>query len=76
MKVSVSLTEDDIAYIDEYARRVGARSRSSVLHQAVALLRLSELEIAYTGAFQEWLESEEHELWDGAAADGLSDAPR
>lgn len=76
MKVSVSLPEEDIAYIDEYAQRVGAQSRSSVLHEAVALLRLSELEAAYAAAFQEWQGSEDSDLWDSTASDGLADAPR
>lgn len=76
MKVSVSLPEEDVAYIDEYAQRVGAQSRSSVLHQAVALLRMSELEIAYAAAFQEWHESQDHDLWDNTVSDGLADAPR
>jgi hypothetical protein len=29
MKVSVSLPEEDVAYIDDYAQRVGAPSRRS-----------------------------------------------
>jgi Arc/MetJ-type ribon-helix-helix transcriptional regulator len=76
VKVSVSLPEEDVAYIDEYAQRVGAQSRSSVLRQAVALLRLSELETAYAAAFQEWHESEDHALWDNTVSDGLADASR
>jgi Arc/MetJ-type ribon-helix-helix transcriptional regulator len=76
MKVSVSLPEEDVAYIDEYAQRVGAQSRSSVLHEAVALLRMSELETAYAAAFQEGHESEDHDLWDNTVSDGLADASR
>ena len=76
MKVSVSLPEEDVAYIDEYAQRVGAPSRSSVLHQAVALLRLRELESAYASAFQEWRESEDGGLWENVIGDGLTSAPR
>ncbi len=76
MKVSVSLPEEDVAYIDDYAQRVGAQSRSSVLHQAVALLRMSELETAYGEAFREWHESEDHKLWDNTVSDGLADASR
>jgi Arc/MetJ-type ribon-helix-helix transcriptional regulator len=72
MKVSVSLPEEDVAYIDEYARRVGAPSRSSVLHQAVALLRMSELESAYAAAFQEWQESGDRSLWENTSSDGLA----
>jgi Arc/MetJ-type ribon-helix-helix transcriptional regulator len=74
--MSVSLPAEDVAYIDEYAQRVGAQSRSSVLHEAVALLRMSELETAYTAAFQEWNDADDRELWDNAVSDGLADAPR
>jgi Arc/MetJ-type ribon-helix-helix transcriptional regulator len=76
MKVSVSLPDEDVAYIDEYAHRKGSSSRSAVLHQAVALLRLSELEEAYGAAFDEWDDSDEGHLWDRTANDGLADAPR
>jgi Arc/MetJ-type ribon-helix-helix transcriptional regulator len=76
MKVSVSLPEDVVAYIDEYAHRTGAPSRSSVLHRAVALLRLSELEQAYGSAWDEWDETEDAQMWDRASGDGLADATR
>jgi Arc/MetJ-type ribon-helix-helix transcriptional regulator len=76
MKMSVSLPQEDVAFIDEYAERVGAQSRSSVLHHAVTLLRMSELETAYAAAFEEWHDSEDRLLWDNAVSDGLADAPR
>ena len=76
MKVSVSLPDEDVAYIDEFARRTGPTSRSAVLHRAVNLLRLSELEDAYGAAWKEWNEAEDSDLWDRAAGDGLADATR
>jgi Arc/MetJ-type ribon-helix-helix transcriptional regulator len=74
MKVSVSLPDEDVAYIDEYAGRTGAPSRSSVLHQAVSLLRMSELEAAYESAWTEWQSAEGGQLWGLTDVDGLSDA--
>jgi Arc/MetJ-type ribon-helix-helix transcriptional regulator len=76
MKVSVSLPDEDVAYIDEYARRRGSASRSAVLRRAVTLLRLSELEEAYGAAFDEWDQSDETSLWDRTVGDGLADASR
>ncbi len=76
MKVSVSLPEEDLAYIDEYVRRTGAPSRSSALHQAVTLLRMSEIEGAYASAWDEWQRSDDGALWDAVSGDGLTDAPR
>lgn len=76
MKMSVSLPEEDIAFVDEYAARTGLPSRSSVLHEAIRLLRLAELERDYEAAWQEWQASEESADWERTAADGLRDAAR
>ena len=76
VKVSVSLPDEDLAYIDEYVRRTGAPSRSSALHQAVTLLRLSEIEGAYASAWDEWQQSDDREMWESTSSDGLGDAPR
>lgn len=76
MKMSVSLPEDDVAFIDSYAEHAGAKSRSAVLHQAIELLRSADLEDAYAAAWQEWDESGDSELWDSTTADGISDAAR
>lgn len=35
MKLSVSLPEDVVGFIDEYARRHGMSSRSAVIHRAI-----------------------------------------
>jgi hypothetical protein len=75
VKVSVSLPAEDLAYIDDYARRRSA-TRSSVLHQAVSLLRLSEIEAAYAAAWDEWQHAGDQQLWDSTAGDGLIDASR
>ena len=71
MKVSVSLPDDDIAFLDTYAAAQGIASRSAALHRAVQLLRASGLGPAYTAAWEEWSSSGEGELWDATAGDGL-----
>jgi Arc/MetJ-type ribon-helix-helix transcriptional regulator len=76
MKVSVSLPDDDVAFVDDYASRLGIASRSSVLHRAIRLLRMSELEDAYVAAWDDWAASEDAGLWDSTAADGIADAAR
>ena len=70
MKVSVSLPEDDLAFLDSYARTRQLPSRSAALHRAVILLRASELGDAYAQAWDEWLESGEAGAWEVTAADG------
>ncbi|MEV4413923.1 ribbon-helix-helix domain-containing protein [Catellatospora sp. NPDC049609] len=76
MKLSVSLPEEDINYVDDYASRRGSPSRSAVLQRAIDLLRASELEDAYAAAWDEWDTSEDGRLWDATSADGLADAAR
>lgn len=71
MKVSVSIPDEDIAYLDEYTRTQGLGSRSAAVQKAVRLLRASELGAAYEEAWEEWTDSEDAALWDTATADGL-----
>jgi Arc/MetJ-type ribon-helix-helix transcriptional regulator len=76
MKLSVSLPDEDIAVLDEYARASGLRSRSAAVQHAIRLLRHPDLEQNYTAAWDEWESSGEQANWDGTAADGLADAAR
>lgn len=70
MKVSVSLPDEDVEFLDTYAERGGFASRSAVLHKAVRLLRASELGAAYEDAWAEWEASDDGALWEPTAADG------
>jgi Arc/MetJ-type ribon-helix-helix transcriptional regulator len=75
MKLSVSLPDEDVEFLDNYARAQGFASRSSVLHKAVRLLKGAELGAAYEDAFAEWEESGDAADWEATVADGLgSDA--
>jgi Arc/MetJ-type ribon-helix-helix transcriptional regulator len=71
MKVSVSLPDEDVEFLDAYAESQGIASRSAVLHKAVRLLRASELGPAYEDAWADWARSGDEELWDRATGDGL-----
>ena len=71
MKVSVSLPEEDIDFLDEYARNTGAGSRSAVLQRAVRLLRATELGPAYAEAWQDWASSGNSEVWESVTGDGF-----
>jgi Arc/MetJ-type ribon-helix-helix transcriptional regulator len=76
MKLSVSLPDEDVNFVDEYANRTGAVSRSSVMHRAIGLLRMADLESAYSAAWEEWATSENPSLWDETTGDGIADAAR
>jgi Arc/MetJ-type ribon-helix-helix transcriptional regulator len=71
MKVSISLPEDDVEFLDAYAQSQGIESRSAVVHRAVRLLRVSDLGHAYEEAFTSWDDDGEAAAWDAVAADGL-----
>lgn len=72
MKVSVSLPEEDVHFLDSYADSQGFASRSAVLHKAVRLLRASGLGAAYEDAWDEWSSGDEAQAWESTAGDGLS----
>ncbi|RKT82990.1 hypothetical protein SAMN05421805_10335 [Saccharopolyspora antimicrobica] len=76
MKLSVSLSDEDVTFVDSYAEQTGAHSRSAVIHQAISLLRTAELEEAYESAWDEWESSADAQLWDATTADGMADASR
>jgi Arc/MetJ-type ribon-helix-helix transcriptional regulator len=73
VKLSVSMPDDDVEFIDQYATEHGMETRSAVVQKALSLLRASELGDDYAAAWDEW-ESSEAAVWDSTVADGL--APR
>ena len=71
MKLSVSLPEEDVEFLDAYAEAQGFTSRSAVVHKAVRLLKASELGPAYEDAWDEWENAGEAADWEATTADGL-----
>ena len=67
----MSLPDEDVDFLDQYARTQGYDSRSAVVHKAVRMLRASELGGDYAEAWNEWSESGDAEAWDAAVGDGL-----
>ena len=76
MKLSVSLPDEDVEFLDAYAVAQGVDSRSAVLQRAVRLLRASEMTDDYETAWGEWNSSRDAALWEATAADGVADAAR
>jgi len=52
--VGISLTFEDIEYLDEYAEIRGYPSRAAVVWKAIRLLRSLEVGDEYTAAWEEW----------------------
>jgi Arc/MetJ-type ribon-helix-helix transcriptional regulator len=73
MKVSVSLPDEDVDFLDQYAQAQGYQSRSAVVHKAVRLLRSSELGADYARAWSEWTDSGDADSWEAVVGDGLAD---
>jgi Arc/MetJ-type ribon-helix-helix transcriptional regulator len=71
MKLSVSLPDEDVEFLDAYAAERGFPSRSAVVHKAVRLLKSSELSTAYEDAWDQWATTGEADAWEATAADGL-----
>jgi Arc/MetJ-type ribon-helix-helix transcriptional regulator len=75
MKVSVSLPDGDVAFVDEYAESHRENSRSAVIRKAIRLLRETQLVEAYRAAYAEWHESREDTAWEAVVGDGMAREP-
>lgn len=71
MKVSVSLPDEDVRFLDAYALEQGLGSRSAALHRAVRTLRTADLGAAYEAAWEEWENEGDATRWDVTTTDGI-----
>ena len=76
MKLSVSLSDEDVEVLDTYVERAGLPSRSAGVQRAVRMLRYPTLEDDYGDAWAEWSSAGEGDAWQTVAGDGLGDAAR
>lgn len=74
VKLSVSLRDEDVEFIDRYADEHGVETRSGVVQRALSLLRSAELGDDYAAAWQEWAETEAG-AWEAVVGDGLDRPP-
>jgi Arc/MetJ-type ribon-helix-helix transcriptional regulator len=71
MKLSVSLNDKDVEFLDYYVTTHDLESRSAALQAALRALRDLNLQDAYERAFTEWDGSEDQALWDTTVGDGI-----
>jgi Arc/MetJ-type ribon-helix-helix transcriptional regulator len=76
MKLSVSLSDDDVEVLDTYVERAGLPSRSAGVQRAIRMLRYPALQDDYGNAWAEWSDAGEVDAWENVTADGLGDAAR
>lgn len=74
MKVSVSLSKEDLAALDRYVEQSGLESRSAAVQQAIRRLEDPQLEADYAAAWDEWATAGDEVAWASASSDGLTDA--
>jgi len=74
MKLSVSLTAEDLAALDRYVEQAGLGSRSAAVQQAIRRLEDPLLESDYAAAWEEWVAAGDEDAWAAASADGVTDA--
>ena len=72
MKVSLSIPEEDVEFLDAYAKNHGQSSRSAAVQHAIRTLRASELAGDYEAAFAEWIAGDDADAWDTTVSDGLN----
>lgn len=70
MKLSVSLPEEDVAFLNAYAE-AHALSRSAAIHHAIHALRSGQLSDDYGQAWAEWATNDDAHHWDAVSGDGL-----
>ncbi len=69
MEISVSISDDDVEFLDRYAAAHRIPSRSAALRHAIRLLRASELTDAYAAAFAGWADGPDANGWEATVAD-------
>ena len=72
--INVRIDSGLASFMQDYKIKKGISTKSEVVERALKALRDIELKNAYEQAMQEWVDSEEHELWDKTVADGLNEA--
>jgi hypothetical protein len=76
MKLSVSLSDEDVAVLDAYVKKAALPSRSAGLQRAVQMLRYPDLEDDYAESWAQWAADEDSAVWDTIIGDGVTDAAR
>lgn len=71
MKVSVSLSDADLKFVDEQTDSGLFASRSAAVQAAIRLLRDRTYTDSYAAAWSEWDDSGDSAMWEPTTEDGL-----
>jgi Arc/MetJ-type ribon-helix-helix transcriptional regulator len=73
MKLSISLPDEEVDFIDSVVENGQYASRSAVIARAMRLLRSADLGEMYDDAFREWALSEDGAAWDATPSGEAGD---
>lgn len=71
MKISISLSDEDVAYLDAETSDGRFASRSAAVAAAIGWMRRGDLVAAYDQAYDEWANSDDATAWDVTTSDGI-----
>lgn len=71
MKLSISLPDEDVDFVDAATKAGEYESRSAVVHAAIRLLRDRKHVDSYAAAWDEW-DAAGDDSWDATLSDGLA----
>jgi len=71
MKVSISLSDEDLEFVDSQTRAGRYPTRSAAVQAAIRIMRDREHVDSYAAAWDEWDSSGDSAIWDAAADDGI-----
>lgn len=72
MKISISLRDEDVEFVNAQTQAGVFPTRSAVVHAAIRLLRDRQYIDSYAAAWDEWDAADEQHVWESATGDGLS----
>ena len=76
MKVSVSLPDEDVEFLDRYAASSGHRLSIRRTPQGRPPAQGDGVGPAYEQAWADWASDDDSDLWETTTGDGLADAAR
>jgi Arc/MetJ-type ribon-helix-helix transcriptional regulator len=71
MKLSISLSEADVAILDAHILATGLPGRSAAVQRAIRMLADDRLQQDYAAAWEEWDQSDDRSSWESTTVDGL-----
>jgi metal-responsive CopG/Arc/MetJ family transcriptional regulator len=73
MKVSANIDSDLVTFLERYQHKLGLKTRSEALEDAIRELRRSQLRLEYAAAARDGQLQADVQTWDSTVSDGLDE---